>query len=212
MSKIFAFLNQKGGAGKSTTAGHFSYWLQQRRQSILFVDADGQRSASPWMESLGLPVVAMNNAEELIESLPVWATDYDAVVVDGPGNASEITKAILMRCDVVIIPNRPSDFDLRSSGAIAVFVRHAKDFRQGMPAACFFLNAAKGERSVLLREAQELLRASDIPLLDTVIFDLACITDAPGQQKTVFQMKGATAKKAAIAYDALFTEILGGAY
>jgi len=206
--KIYAILNQKGGAGKSTTAGHFAYWLHQNEASTLFIDADGQQSATLWMEALQMPVIAMNNPELLFEKLPLLATEYDAIVVDGPGNASEITKAILGVCDMVLIPNRPSDFDLRSSGTIVQFIKHVRKMRGELPLAGFFLNAAKGERSILLREARQALQASSIPLFETVIYDLACITDSPGQQQTVFQMKGSTAAKAATAYDALFHEVL----
>jgi len=206
--KVYAVLNQKGGAGKSTTAGHFAYWLHQRG-NILFVDADGQKSASPWMEALGVPTLALSDPEKLFEQICLKAKEYDAIVVDGPGNASEVTKAILGCCDFVLIPNRPSDLDLRSSGTIVKFIKQMWEIKRGeSPSAGFFLNAAKGERSVLLREAKETLNASSIPLLETVIYDLACITDSPGQQKTVFQMKGKTPKTAAAAYDALFQEVM----
>lgn len=205
---IYAYLNQKGGAGKSTTAGHFAVWLRSRRVRTVFVDADGQRSATPWMEAIGVPVIAMHDPEQLFEKLSLLAQEYEAVVVDGPGNASEIAKAILMRCDLVVIPNRPSDLDLRSSGTIAQFIRHAREIRGGKPQAGFFLNAAKDKRSVLLREAQEMLSQSDIPLFKTVVFDRACVTDAPGQQSSVFAMRGYGARQAAQDYDRLFKEVV----
>lgn len=205
--KVYAVVNQKGGAGKSTTAGHLAYWLSQSC-SVMFIDADGQQSASPWMQHLGLKTLQMNNPEQLFEELPFLAQQYDAIVVDGPGNAGEITKSILGRSDVAVVPNRPSEFDLRSSGTIVQYVRHVRELRSGMPHALMFLNAAKGERSVLLREAREALEDCPFLLSQTVVNDLTCITDAPGQRKTVFQMRGKQAASAAEAYTKLFTEVL----
>jgi chromosome partitioning protein len=205
--KIYALIGQKGGAGKSTTAGHLAYWLHQLC-SVMFIDADGQQSASPWMQDLGISTLQINNPEQLFEELPTLARQYDAIVVDGPGNAGEITKSILGRCDIAIVPNRPAEFDLRSSATIVQFVRHVRELRSGMPKALLFLNASKGKRSVLLREAQDALANCPIKLSKTVISDLTCITDAPGQRKTVFRMSGEQAAAAADAYDKLFDEVL----
>ncbi len=205
--KIYAVVNQKGGAGKSTTAGHFAYWLSQQC-SVIFIDADGQQSASPWMHHLGLKTLQISNPEQLFEELPALASEYDAVIVDGPGNAGEMTKSILGRCDIALVPNRASEFDLRSSGTIIQFVRHVRELRGGMPKALTFINAAKAKRSILLREAKEALENCPLLLSNTVIYDLTCITDAPGQQRTVFQMKGEQAIAAAADYDKLFKEVL----
>lgn len=206
-NRIYAVVNQKGGAGKSTTAAHLAYWLKSQG-SVLFVEADKQPSSSPWVEELGLDFETIYDPEDLIEKLPQFAAEYDSVVVDGPGNASEVTKAILTRCHVAIVPNRASDLDLRSSGLIVTFIKHVREYRQDL-IALMFVNAAKS-RSILLREAKEVLTECSIPLLNTVINDWTSITDSPGQRKTVFQM-GAKAVAAAKAYDALFTEILEAA-
>jgi chromosome partitioning protein len=205
--KILAFANQKGGAGKSTGAAHAADWFSQKGCSVLLVDADGQQSSSTWLKELGLPYQIISDPETLFETLPELAKLYDAVVVDGPGSLSEVTKAVLARCDFVLIPSRDSIIDLRSTGKILQFVRHAKEIRGGMPKAAIFLNAvSKG--SVLLREAQDALGDSMVPLLETVIFDRQCIKDAPGQGSTVFQMRSKPAKDAAANYEALFNEAI----
>lgn len=205
--KILAFANQKGGAGKSTGAAHAANWLSQKGYSVLLVDADGQQSSSAWLKELGLSYQVISDPETLFESLPQLASEYEAVVVDGPGSLSEVTKAILARCDLVLVPSRESMIDLRSTGKILQFIRHAKELRGGLPKAAIYLNAvSKG--SVLLREAQEALRDSLVPLLKTVIYDRQCIKDAPGQGSTVFQMRSKPAKEASANYEALFDEAL----
>lgn len=207
LPKILAFTNQKGGAGKSTGAVHATDWFTQKGYSTLLVDADGQQSSSSWLKELDLPCKVISDPEELFDELPKLSDRYDIVVIDSPGNASEVTKAVLIRSHLVLIPCRDSMIDLASTGKIVQFVRQAKEIRGGQPTAAVYLNAVK-DNTILLREAQEALRSGILPLLDTVLPDRQCIKDAPGQGSTVFRMKGASPKSAATAYTKLLTEAL----
>lgn len=203
---IISFTNQKGGVGKSTAAVHMTYWLS-RRGSVLLVDSDAQQSSSTWIKTLNLPYQVISDPEELFETLPALAKQHDAVVIDGPGSLSEVTKAILARCDLALVPCQPSGLDLHSSNKILRFIRHAQELRVGIPKAAMFLSrATKG--TVLLQEAKEVLKQNPCPLLSTTVYQRQCIADAPGQEKTVFQMSGAAAKEAAKDYQSLFTESL----
>jgi len=101
LPKILAFTNQKGGAGKSTGAVHAVDWFTQKGYSTLLVDADGQQSSSSWLKELGLPCKIISDPEELFDELPKLSEHYDIVVIDGPGNASEVTKAVLIRSNLV---------------------------------------------------------------------------------------------------------------
>ena len=205
--KILAFANQKGGAGKSTGAVHAADWFTQKGYSTILVDADGQQSSSGWLKELKLPCKVISDPEALFDELPKLTDAYDIVVIDGPGNASEVTKAVLIRSNLVLIPCRDSMMDLASTGKIVQFVRQAREIRGGLPVAAVYLNAVK-DNTVLLREAREALQSGILPLLNTALPDRQCIKDAPGQGSTVFRMKGSSPKAAANAYTKLLTEAL----
>ena len=205
--KILTFTNQKGGSGKSTGAVHAVDWFTQQGYSTLLVDADGQQSSSGWLKELDLPYKVIKDPEELFDELPKLSDQYDIVIVDGPGNASEVTKALLIRSNLILIPCRDSMIDLASTGKIVQFVRQAREIRDGAPIAAVYLNAVK-ENTILLREAQEALKTGILPLLNTVIPDRQCIKDSPGQGSTVFRMKGSSPKSAATAFTQLLTEAL----
>jgi len=207
LPKILAFTNQKGGAGKSTGAVHAADWFTQKGYSALLVDADGQESSSGWLQELGLPCKVISDPEELFDELPKLSEHYDIVIIDGPGNASEVTKAVLIRSNLVLIPCRDSMIDLASTGKIIQFIRQVREIRGGLPTAAVYLNAVK-ENTILLREAQEALQEGILPLLNTVLPDRQCIKDSPGQGSTVFRMKGTSPKSAANAYNKLLTEAL----
>lgn len=205
--KLLAFINQKGGSGKSTGAVHAVDWFTRKKFSTLLVDADGQQSSSAWAKDIEIPYKVISDPELLFDELPKLANSYDVVIVDGPGNANEVTKTILIRSDLVLIPCRDSMIDLSSTGKIVQFVRQAKEIRGGLPVAAIYLNAVK-DNTVLLREAREVLKNSVFPLMETALPDRQCIKDAPGQASTVFRMKGKAANLAADTYNELFTEAL----
>jgi chromosome partitioning protein len=207
LPKIWSFANQKGGAGKSTGAVHAADWLYQQGYSIILVDADGQQSSSAWAQELSLPTRIINDPESLFDMLPELAQSCDVVIVDGPGNASEVTKAILIRSELVLIPCRDSMIDLSSTGKIVQFVRQAREIRAGLPIAAIYLNAVR-EKSILVREAREALQSGVLPILSTMLPDRQCIKDAPGQGSTVFRLKGSSPKSTAVSYNNLFTEAI----
>jgi chromosome partitioning protein len=212
LPRIIAFANQKGGAGKSTGATHAVDWLKNQNIDVLLVDADAQQSSSSWLKELELAYEVISDPEELFEKLPILAQHHDVVVVDGPGSLSEVTKAILARADLVLIPSRETFLDLKSTGKILQYVRHAHELRHGEPKTAIYLNAvSKG--SVLLREAEAALAtrsAADdqIYRMKNSIYDRTCIKDSPGQGSTVFRMRGKPAKDAAENYNLLFREAL----
>lgn len=213
---IMGFVNQKGGAGKSTGATHASIWFKRHNYSVVLVDADGQQSSSDWVKHINglketpepyIPYVINSDPEELFRLLPDLKQKFDVVIVDGPANIGEVTKTILFRSDLALIPSRESFLDLRSTGKILEYVAQAKELRGGLPVAAMYLNAVKGN-TLVLKDAQGALTNAIVPLLATAIHDRACLRDASGQAKTVFDMRGSGPVAAAKSFDALFTEAL----
>lgn len=213
--QIIAFVNQKGGVGKSTGAVHAADRYARKGKSVILVDADAQQSSSQWVAELKesnpklkLSSLSIINPEDLFDKLPKLTEECDLVVVDGPAKSNEITKAILARCQLALIPCRESIVELRSSGDILRLIRQVRELRGELPKAAIYMTQVKSG-TVLLKEAQEALGDEpDIPLMKTIIYDRQVFKDAPGQATTVFGMAGKPAKDAAKLYESLFTEAL----
>ncbi|NJM67021.1 MAG: ParA family protein [Acaryochloris sp. RU_4_1] len=188
---IIAFLSQKGGVGKTTTATHARDWFEQFG-TVGFVDADAQRSSSKWLSAISQDIeyTVMGEARTLLKELPNVKEKFDYVIVDAPGSMEDVSRAILSRCDIVIIPCQTSQLDLDSNDETIEMVEVAQDIRGGLPKAALFFNRAE-EGTILLREALEAasrdnIRGSVFPL-DTVIHQRQCIMDVPGQQTTAIR-------------------------
>ena len=214
---VIGFVNQKGGAGKSTGATHATAWFKRQNYSVILVDADGQHSSSDWIKQINslndtpeahIPYIINSDPEELFKLLPDLKQKFEIVIVDGPANIGEVTKTILFRSDLALIPSRESFLDLRSTGKILEYVAQARELRGGFPIAAMYLNAVKGN-TLVLRDAQGALMNAIVPLLETAIHDRTCVRDASGQAKTVFEMRGSSPVAAAKSYNALFTEAVG---
>jgi len=207
---IIAFVNQKGGCSKSTTSVHFAWWLANQGESVMVVDADAQKSSSIWIESLDaeIPCEVVQSPDDLLDQLPELAEKTDYLIVDGPAGLSESTRAILFRADLAIVPCQPTGVDLRSASDAVKLIRQAQSVRKGEPKAALFLSrAVKGTK--LLDEAISLLKQSEIPVLDTVVYQRQVIADTFGQGAVVWEMPGKSATDSAKEFEKLFKEIMG---
>ena len=207
---IIASINQKGGVGKTTTSVHLLHWLlKKKKETAILIDSDFQQSSSAWAKQLKMPHQSITNPEDVFDELQELSNNYDNVVVDGPAGASEVTKAILCRCDLALIPCQPSGLDLHSTNKTLRYLAQTQELRDGKPKACIYLNAAK-KNTNLLKESIDFLSSTSIsvPLLETIIYHRQCISDAPGQGITVFDMDNSASKASSHEFDLLFSEAL----
>jgi len=212
MAPIVAFVNQKGGCAKSTTAVHYAHWLVQQGKQVLIVDADAQRSSSQWCTRMepSIATQVLQTPDDLLDQLTDLAATVDYLVVDGPAGLSEATRAILMRADLAVVPVQPSGIDVQSAADAVRLIKQAQSVRQGPPQAVMFLSrAVKGTK--LKTEAMELLGklAPTIKVLKSVIHQKQVIADSSGQAATVWDLGGQPAKDSGKEYSRLFKEIMG---
>src|SRR6202158_4040626 len=105
----------KGGSGKSTVASCLAvHWhLAGRRPTI--IDADPQRSiarlAARERALGGVPVVE-DATQDACRTARRLAGQSGRVIIDTPGFRSDATLACLGASDFVIVPVKPSPFDV----------------------------------------------------------------------------------------------------
>jgi chromosome partitioning protein len=179
---IIAFLNQKGGVGKTTLALHLAgQWARTGKRTIV-IDADPQGSALDWSGQRtkeALPphfrVLALAR-DTLHHEAPEIARDADHVVIDGPPRLAPLMRSALLAADLVVIPALPSPLDGWASGEILRLVREARVFRPQLVAR-FVLNRCS-VRSVIAREAAHALADHEPPILATRVGQRVVFADA----------------------------------
>lgn len=117
--KIFTVAQQKGGAGKTTTAAHLAIAWMQLGKSVATVDIDPQGSLTRWHE---VRVVATDGKPGLTHlQINGWRTQaeveklarsHDVVVIDSPPHAQTEARIAVRAASLVIAPVQPSPMDL----------------------------------------------------------------------------------------------------
>jgi chromosome partitioning protein len=140
--QTLAFLSQKGGSGKTTLAVHTAVAAHESGEQVVIVDTDLQKSATTWSEARqsDTPPVAPVAAASLQDVM--MAARHDAItlcIIDTAPHAAPDAARVAALADLVVIPCRPTAFDLaaassaveivKAAGVSAVFVLSACPFR-----------------------------------------------------------------------------------
>src|SRR5499427_1520215 len=114
---IVAFLNHKGGVGKTTLALHVAgAWAAQGKR-IAVVDTDSRGSALDWSEQRakeGLTRLfdVLDLARDTLHvEVPEIARDVHHVVIDGSSHAAALMRSAMLAADLALVPAQPSPFD-----------------------------------------------------------------------------------------------------
>jgi chromosome partitioning protein len=153
---VIVFASRKGGSGKSTLAAHLAAHAHRPKRSCLLIDSDPQGSLTLWQQLRGTGEPKLKVATRDIAALIKAARqEYEWVLVDTPPNMSPIVTDAIRAATLVVVPARPTLFDVAAVKETIDFARH---FRK--PYAVV-LNAAPSKRddveSPLMTRAREAL-------------------------------------------------------
>ena len=183
-----AIISQKGGAGKTTLAIHLAAAAQAAGRVALIVDTDPQATASQWASWRG------DAPPEVIDSPPprlaakidaAKAQGADFIVIDTPPHADSAARAAVEVADLVLIPCRPSAFDL---SAIQTSARLVQLLRK--PAFVVF-TAGSPNAPRIYAEAGELVDSFGTPPCPVILPDRAAYRHASAEGRSVMESEPA---------------------
>jgi chromosome partitioning protein len=185
---IYAFLNQKGGVGKTTLAIHFAAALAGRGARVLLLDADPQGSALDWSASRGgdplFSVVGLPKPT-LHRETPKLSTDYDHIVIDGPPRVYDVARSAILASDLVLIPVQPSPYDVWAAKEIVDLLHEAAVFKETQKSA-FVINR-KIVNTAIGRDVNEALSGYNVPVLTAQICQRVAFAESAAQGQTVLE-------------------------
>jgi chromosome partitioning protein len=200
--KTIAVMSQKGGAGKTTLAVHLAVAAHKRGLRVAVLDTDPQESACIWAKAREAdePTVAPMSPIKLKVALEkALAEGFDVVIVDTAPNAGTDAVDVASLATKVVIPVRPSVFDLSAAKRTIEIVRKAGVDSLLVLSAC-------PHRAPEIMMAREALCLSGLPVADTAIGDRRPYARAvqTGRAVIEFEPEG----KAAEEINALLNEVL----
>jgi chromosome partitioning protein len=189
---IVAFLNHKGGVGKTTLALHVAgAWAAQGKR-IVVVDTDSQGSALDWSEQRSkegltrlFDVLGLARDTLHVEA-PEIARDVDHVVIDGSSHSAALMRSAMLAADLALVPAQPSPFDGWAAAETLRLLQEAQRFRPQLIAR-FVLNRCVA-RSLIASEIAEALADYDPPALALRVGQRVVFADAARTGRLVSEM------------------------
>jgi chromosome partitioning protein len=185
---VLAFLNQKGGVGKTTLATNVATALALQKQKVLFIDADQQGSALDWSAArkgeLLFPVVGLPK-DTLHREIPTLGASYDWVVIDGPPRVYNVAKSAIAAADTVVIPVQPSPYDVWAAKEIVDLITEVRVIKADLKAV-FAVNR-KIVGTAIGRDVAAALASYPVPVLETAISQRVGFAESAAAGQTVLE-------------------------
>ncbi len=181
---VIAIISQKGGAGKTTLALHLAAAAQESGRVALIIDTDPQATASQWAAwRHDAPPEVIDSPPPRLAAKVAQAREQGAevIVIDTPPHADSAARAAVEVADLVLVPCRPSAFDLSAIQTTAKLVQLLKK-----PAFVVF-TAGSPNAPRVYQEAGELVESFGTPPCPLQIPDRAAYRHASAEGRTVME-------------------------
>jgi len=205
VASIITVATMKGGSGKSTVASCLAvYWHLRGRRPTL-IDADPQRSimrlAARERALGGVPVVE-DASEDASKTARQLASSGALVIIDTPGFRSKTTLDCLAAADFLLVPVKPSPFDVdRMLDTLSILT----DRGEGPQPLFRCLLTQTTRDSVIARHIRAELAGAGLPVLQNEMTNRVGYPEASlwGATPSLISWKGPAAREIAAIADEL---------
>jgi chromosome partitioning protein len=202
VNTIITVATMKGGSGKSTLASCLAVHWHLRGRRPTLIDADPQRSIMRLItreRALG-GVSAVEDATEAAANTARRLAAASLVIIDTPGFRSPTTLDCLAVADFVLVPVKPSPFDVdRMLDTLGILTSRADG--SSPLVRCVLTQTTRD--SVIARSIRSELAAAGLPVLNNEIVNRVAYPEAMlwGATPSLISWKGPAAREIAAVAD-----------
>ena len=222
---IIAFINLKGGVGKSTLCINIAGVLASQGKRVLIIDLDPQQTAFSWNKTRS------KNTQQDLFSIRVHSSDvaknwpsrnrlknimaeykFDCCLLDGAASMTHISSAALNICDLAVLPMRPSKPDFDGTVRTVKFINKPPARVKRIPDWVVLQNNVNSRTNIAKHYATEILPSTwGSNVLPSQIGDRVAYQQAMEDGITVTESKpnGPEAKEIGVATNAIITRVNG---
>jgi chromosome partitioning protein len=191
---------RKGGPGKTTLATNLAVYLKiAKKKDVIIVDADHQSTATRWsqdrIDNNLEPITTLQASENIKENLLELAKKYEIVIVDTAGRDSKEQRTAMITADIMIVPVRPSQFDLDTMPEVIKIYKEAKDFNEKLK--CYVVLSMCPTHPLVHEREEAVSYIKDYPeikLLKSYICDRKIYRDVASAGQGVWESNNEKAK------------------
>jgi len=210
--KVISLVQQKGGAGRSTLATNIAGILS-KAHDVTLIDCDvPQGTTASWYAIRrednhpgNLNVLTADSYTSLVNQVHGLTTDY--LILDAPPRVEEITRAILMLSDLLLIPLGASAAEIWATTDLIDTIQDAEKKHKGLITRIVW-NRYRG----YTKSAQELSKAvnTGLPVKScrTKLGYRVAYSEALGRGLTVAEWGNMTARQEIVALTAEIVKLL----
>lgn len=135
MSRIYAAVSSKGGAGKTTLVTLIAGEYALRGERVLLIDADGRLNLSGWWklcrskenvpDNINVVIAAARGTIEA--EIGRLQHAFDVIIIDAPGIDSTVQETIIGSSELVLSPVQPGIKEIEAAGQAAASVSEIND-------------------------------------------------------------------------------------
>ncbi len=176
---IVSLYSTKGGCGKSTLAVCLAaYWSQSKKTALL--DADPQASLAVCRQEVLRVPVFEDTSKRIGKTIARLAAEYERVVIDTAGYRRNKSMEALVHSDFVLVPCKPSPFDVTEALAAVELLHEIADSKARKNAPLrYAIVLTMAQRTAIASEIRQELENAGVPLMSAQIGQRVAFVETP---------------------------------